>query len=84
LVWGKRQFDHSRPKEEVFAFPSPDDSWNREWDDFIDAIHSGREPMGGEADSMQALRLIDAAYESSRQQRWVEVAQTAMHAGVHL
>jgi len=84
LVWGKRQFDHSRPKEEVFAFPSPDDSWNREWDDFIDAIHSGREPMGGGADSMQALRLIDAAYESSRQQCWLEVAQTAMHAGVHL
>jgi predicted dehydrogenase len=84
LVWGKRQFNHSRPEEEVFEFPSPDDSWKCEWDDFIDAVHTRREPMGGGTDSMQALRLVDAAYESSRQQRWVEVAQIAVHAGAQI
>jgi predicted dehydrogenase len=84
LIWGKRQLDHSRPKEEVFEFPAPDDSWNREWDDFIAAVQTGREPMGGGTDSMQALRLIDAAYESSRQQRWVEVSQIAVHAGAQI
>jgi predicted dehydrogenase len=81
LVWGKRQPSHSRPVEEVFEFPSADDSWSREWDEFIVAIQTGREPMGCGTDSMRALRLIDAAYESSRQQRWVEVTRTAVYAG---
>jgi predicted dehydrogenase len=81
LVWGKRQANHSRPDEEVFEFPLPDDSWTREWHEFIAAVQTGREPMGGSSDSMQALRLIDAAYESSREQRWVEVAPIAVYAG---
>jgi predicted dehydrogenase len=81
LVWGKRQANHSRPEEEIFAFPAPDDSWAREWSEFIAAVQTGCEPMGGGSDSLRALRLIDAAYESSRQQRWVEVAGIAAYAG---
>jgi predicted dehydrogenase len=84
LVWGKRQPNHSRPVEEVFEFPLADDSWTREWNEFIDAIHTGRQPMGSGNDSIQALRLIEAAYESSRQQQWVEVSSTAVHAGAPL
>jgi predicted dehydrogenase len=84
LVWGKRQPNHSRPEEESFEFPSPDDSWTLEWNEFIAAIHTGRKPMGSGNDSMQALRLIEAAYESSRDQQWVEVSGTTVHVGAPL
>lgn len=73
LVWGKRQADHSRPCEEVFEFPSVDDSWEREWKDFLGALKSNHPMMGGAADSLRALQLVEAAYQSSRQQAWIDV-----------
>jgi predicted dehydrogenase len=81
LVWGKRQTSHGRPDEQVFEFPLPDDSWAREWEDFIDAVQTGRKPMGDTTDSMKTLELVEAAYQSSTQQRWIEVVETLVHAG---
>jgi predicted dehydrogenase len=75
LVWGKRQADHSRPQEEVFDFPPPDDSWSREWSDFVGAIQSGALTMGHVDDSCRALELVECAYESSGQQGWVDMSQ---------
>jgi predicted dehydrogenase len=76
LIWGKRQANHSRPEEQVFEFSSPDDSWVCEWEDFVDAVQTGRRPMSGARDSMRTLELVEAAYQSSKQQAWVDVRKT--------
>jgi predicted dehydrogenase len=73
LVWGKRKPDHSRPEEEVFEFPPLDHSWDREWKDFLGALETYRLPMGGANDSLRALQLVEAAYQSSNQQAWIKV-----------
>src|SRR5215472_7470968 len=75
LVWGKRRADHSRPQEEVFDFPPREDSWVREWDDFVGAINGGQLQMGHVEDSRRALELVECAYESSGQQGWVDLSQ---------
>lgn len=77
LVWGQRRADHSRPKEDIIDFSSPDDSWEQEWQDFLRAVQTGDTPMGNPADSLGALRLVEAAYQSSREQAWVEVARVS-------
>lgn len=74
LIWGKRQPNHSRPAEEVFDFPPPDDSWAREWEEFVSAIQEKRVPLGSADDGMRALQIIEAAYESSRTHNWIKLA----------
>lgn len=74
LLWGKRQPNHSRPEEQVFEFPPHNDSWELEWQDFVNAIETGREPMGNINDGLRALELVEAAYKSSREQKWIDVA----------
>jgi len=78
LLWGKRQANHGRPAEEVFEFPLENASWENEWLEFTSAIKSGKQPMGNTADSLRALQLVEAAYESSYRRTWVEVAPSIM------
>lgn len=80
LVWGRRQANHGRPAEEVFEFPLENASWENEWLEFTDAIKSGRQPMGNPSDSLRALQLVEAAYESTRRQAWVDVAPLTLSA----
>jgi len=75
LIWGQRQKNHSRPIEQWFNFPPPDDSWEREWTEFLSAIRNNREPMESAVDGLQALHVVDAAYQSARNQQWVDVPQ---------
>ena len=77
LIWGHRRPDHSRPKEDIIDFSPPDDSWDREWRDFLAAVKSRETPMGSPADSLSALRLVEAAYQSARSQGCVEVLPSA-------
>jgi predicted dehydrogenase len=72
LVWGTRKPDHTRPEERVFEFSPIDDSWEREWDDFLGAIETHH--TGNTGDSLRALQLVEAAYQSSRQESWIEIA----------
>jgi len=76
LVWGKRQPNHGRPVEEQFDFP-PDQSWQKDWNEFLSAIDTHREPMGGAIDGLQALRLVEAAYQSAKNQQWINVQPIA-------
>jgi predicted dehydrogenase len=76
LVWGKKQPDHSTPQEEVFRFVG-DDSWDREWLEFVEAIRIGREPLGNGADGIRALQIAEAAYESARSRTWVRLAESS-------
>jgi predicted dehydrogenase len=76
LVWGMRRADHSRPHEEIFNFPAADDSWEREWEYFTNAIHTGNLGMGHAEDSLRALEMVEAAYESSRRQAWIDLSES--------
>lgn len=73
LVWGKRQSNHSRPEEQIYDFSPPDDSWVREWDEFIAAVQERRVPMGSGKDGLRAITIVEAAYESSRIHEWVKL-----------
>jgi predicted dehydrogenase len=75
LIWGKRQDNHGRPQEECFNFPLPDDSWRLEWNDFCEAIKTGRKPQGTAHDGLRALQIIAGAYESASQNKWVNVGE---------
>jgi predicted dehydrogenase len=81
LVRGRRQANHSRPEEEIFHFPAADNSWNLEWQEFAAAIRSKAQPMGNFVDSMHTLALVDAAYESSRKQCWMDVPRIETQIG---
>ncbi|HEU5317722.1 MAG TPA: Gfo/Idh/MocA family oxidoreductase, partial [Chloroflexota bacterium] len=52
---------------------------NKEWmfelaRSFIRGVRSGTPPAVGPAEALRVLRIVDAAYESSRERRWVEVS----------
>jgi UDP-N-acetylglucosamine 3-dehydrogenase len=58
--------------------PAPDPgppgaSYNRELTEAIESIHAGRPPSPTGRDGAAVLRMVDAAYESSRTDRMVEI-----------
>jgi len=64
-VLGKRNFE--KPfTEEVIEFRGQDDSWKNEWEEFENAIEQGREPLGSAEDGLQAMQIVQAAYQSNR------------------
>jgi predicted dehydrogenase len=66
LTLGARRPEGGAPTEEQFEFPGPDRSWHDEWNEFTTAIREQREPLASGTDGLQAMRLIDAIYESAR------------------
>lgn len=75
LIWGKRQLNHSRPEEQVFEFALPDDSWEREWDEFQQAIKYHREPLANGFDGLRAIHVVQASYTSSHGHGWVPLPE---------
>jgi len=73
LTWGKRQPNHSRPVEEVFCFTGTDNSWSREWQEFCDLIRTGEGLMAAAEEGLRTQQLVEASYQSARQQCWVEI-----------
>jgi predicted dehydrogenase len=78
LTWGRRAPQGGPPSETRFAFDGPDRSWHDEWREFIAAIHEQREPLANGADGLQAMRLIEAIYESARSGRVVHLPPLVM------
>jgi predicted dehydrogenase len=66
LTWGRRRPESGPPDEERFEFPGPDTSWEAEWWEFVSAIRENREPLANGCDGWQAMRMVEAAYESAR------------------
>ena len=62
---GKRDFD-APFGDQVVEFRGGDRSWLHEWEEFVDAIQMGREPVGSATDGVEAMRLVMAAYEAAR------------------
>lgn len=69
LVVGRRPKKFGAPEEEVKLFSGADGSWAAEWAEFEAAIRESRAPLGDGRDGWQALRLVEAAYASSREGR---------------
>lgn len=65
LLVGRRRRESGPPIETKREFDGPDLSWQAEWDEFVSAIHEGREPMANGNDGLEAMRLIAAVYHSA-------------------
>lgn len=65
LTLGKKAFLEPF-KDETTEFRGGDISWHDEWQEFVAAIYEKREPSGNGADGLEALRLVNAVYESMR------------------
>jgi predicted dehydrogenase len=60
----RRRLEGGVPEIEEFAFDGEDSSWQREWEDFLDAVLEGREPLGSANDGVVAMKMLDALYRS--------------------
>ena len=66
LSVGVRNADGGAPTIKKESFPGPDESWRLEWENFAHAIRDGVVPNGSLEDGVEANRVVDAIYESSR------------------
>lgn len=73
LVIGRRHIEGGVPDEETVTFQSGDESWAEEWRVFSDAVREGNSPPANGYDGVQALRLVEAIYESARTGRVVRL-----------
>ena len=61
------------PSEEQMEFQGPDESWEREWEEFLASIGNGHALHVGADDGLAALRLVEAVYEAARSGTTVRV-----------
>jgi predicted dehydrogenase len=50
------------PDTVIYEFPQPDDSWEREFQEFLEDIRAGREPRPHIADAQAALHIVERVY----------------------
>jgi len=65
LEFGIRKKQGGKPDVQLFEYPAEDISWNKEWEEFTEAIKNRREPIGSGKDGLYANRIIEAFYESA-------------------
>ena len=51
------------PETTIYEYPMEDDSWQREFAEFLDDIRLRRQPHPGVADAQAALRVIERLYQ---------------------
>jgi predicted dehydrogenase len=66
LCLGSREKPGDVPTEQWLEFPEPDNSLEREWEEFLDAVLEGREPPSNGWEACHTLRLVEAIRQSSR------------------
>lgn len=72
LTHGKRNLGFA-PETETFTFGLEDVSWEREWDNFMDAIEKKGKVVGDAKDGLKANELIEAIYRSSKTHKEVKL-----------
>jgi predicted dehydrogenase len=65
LTLGRRRPESGPPEETSWSYPRRDRSWEAEWEELVNAIADGREPLGGADDGYQAALLVDAIYRAA-------------------
>jgi predicted dehydrogenase len=65
VTYGKANLGFA-PTLEVFKFGPADESWEREWENFADAIAGKAKVNGGAEDGLRANQIIEALYASSK------------------
>jgi predicted dehydrogenase len=65
LIEMERNVAGGPPAMAEFQFDGPDDSWQLEWQQFVDAIANGTPYDGTPSDGVAVMRVLDALYRSS-------------------
>ena len=50
------------PETTIWEYPFPDRSWELEFENFVQALETGCEPLGSLNDALAVLKIIDKAY----------------------
>ncbi len=66
LTFGRRRAEGGPPEVELEAYPGPDESWHREWEEFVQAVTEGRAYQGAPGEGVAVMRVLDALYASAR------------------
>jgi predicted dehydrogenase len=67
LAFYQMQPEMGPPDTTIWEYPMADNSWAREFSDFLDDIRLHRDPCPGIRDAQAALRIVEAVYaEASR------------------
>jgi predicted dehydrogenase len=73
LTWGRRRPNHARPDEKVFTFAEEDDSWSREWQEFVELVRDGKRRLAVAEEGLRTQQLVEAAYRSDQEKCWIEI-----------
>ena len=65
ITFGQRQPPFNDLKTKTISYPDTDDSWQKEWDNFLKAIQKKTDLLGSAEDGLRANQIVDAAYASS-------------------
>ena len=53
------------PETTIWEYPMPDNSWQLEFDEFVEDLRMNREPSASLADAMAALYIVEKIYQES-------------------
>jgi predicted dehydrogenase len=73
LCIGLREKPGDVPHEEWLEFPGRDDSLEREWEEFLDAVIERREPSSNGHEACRTLQLVEAIRQSAAARRVVRL-----------
>jgi predicted dehydrogenase len=62
LSYYKMLPDMGPPETVIWQYPFPDNSWENELKELIEAVKGDRQPAGGLVEAIEVLRLIDGIY----------------------
>jgi len=62
----RRALEGGAPSLETLTFDGPDDSWKREWFDFVRAIEQAAFYDGGPEEGIAVMEMLEALYASAR------------------
>jgi predicted dehydrogenase len=68
LIYAKKN-PGAAPDIETFRFSGSDESWAREWENFMDAVGGKGKALGTAKDGLRANQIVGAIYRSSRSGR---------------
>lgn len=72
LTWAQRN-EGAAPDVATFRFGTQDESWRREWEHFVRAIHKKEKLWSDARDGLKVNQIVEALYRSSRTGRSVRL-----------